>query len=132
MIFYYSGCGNSRWIAEQLAVRLDEELVFIPDFLQGGIKEYVIKDGESIGFVFPVYSWAAPQLVERFVLETKWTGKAGYVWFACTCGDEMGFTRRTFARTLERAGLVLDACFHFVMPETYLAFPSGYEGEGAG
>lgn len=123
MIFYYSGCGNSRWIAEQLAGRLDEKLTFIPELMQGDGREYAISEGESVGFVFPVYSWAAPELVERFVLETKWSGKPRYVWFACTCGDEMGFTRRTFAKTLRRAGLELDACFCFVMPETYLAFP---------
>lgn len=123
MIFYFSGCGNSRWVAEQMAAALNEELRFIPDLQREGLKSYDIKEGERIGFVFPVYSWAAPELVERFVLDTCWQGKARYVWFACTCGDEMGFTRKTFAKTLLKAGLTLDACFCFVMPETYLAFP---------
>ena len=52
MIFYYSGCGNSRWIAEQLSVRLDEELAFIPNLLQGDSKEYAINEGVMPGKLF--------------------------------------------------------------------------------
>jgi hypothetical protein len=31
MIFYFSGCGNSRFIAESIAQAINEPLVFIPD-----------------------------------------------------------------------------------------------------
>ena len=30
MIFYYSGCGNSRFVAKSIAETLGDELVFIP------------------------------------------------------------------------------------------------------
>lgn len=123
MIFYYSGCGNSRWVAEQLAAQLGEELRFIPDQQREGVKEYAIAEGESLGFVFPIYSWAAPQLVTEFVEQVKWQGKASYVWMACTCGDEMGMTHKTFAKTLRGVGLDLQAVFCFQMPNTYLCFP---------
>lgn len=123
MIFYFSGCGNSRFIAEQIAEGTGEKLAFIPDLQREGMTEYTIAEGESVGFVFPVYSWAAPQLVEDFVLQTRWIGKPAYVWFACTCGDEMGLTRKTFSNTLGKVGLSLAASFCFIMPETYLCFP---------
>lgn len=123
MIFYFSGCGNSRFVAEQIAQGVEDKLSFIPDLQREGVTEYAIAEGESIGFVFPIYSWAAPQLVEDFVLQTRWTGRAVYVWFACTCGDEMGKTRKTFGETLAKAGLTLNASFCFQMPETYLCFP---------
>lgn len=123
MIFYYSGCGNSRWIAQQIAASLDENLLFIPDLQREGFEQYDCSDSESIGFVFPIYAWAAPKLVEDFVLSVKWNGKPKYVWFACTCGDEMGMTYQTFAKTLALKGLELDAAFCFQMPETYLCFP---------
>jgi len=123
MIFYFSGCGNSRFVAEEIASGLGEKLSFIPELQQTGVTSYSIAQGESIGFVFPIYSWAAPKLVEDFVLQTHWIGEASYVWFACTCGDEMGMTRKTFANTLRQKELHLDASFCFVMPETYLCFP---------
>ena len=31
MIFYYSGCGNSEFIAKSIANALDDRLVFITD-----------------------------------------------------------------------------------------------------
>jgi len=131
MIYYYSGCGNSRWVAEELAKGLDEQLAFIPDLQremqaaegEGEKLATVNVEGQAVGFVFPVYAWAAPQLVEDFVLSVKWEGKPSYVWMACTCGDEMGMTHRMFAATLEKVGMTMDAAFCFQMPETYLCFP---------
>ena len=131
MIFYYSGCGNSRWVAEQLAAQLREELRFIPDLQREGVKEYAIAEGESVGFVFPIYSWAAPQLVTEFVEQVEWRGRAGYVWMACTCGDEMGMTHKTFRKTLLKAGLDLKGIFCFRMPNTYLCMP-GFSLDKAG
>lgn len=123
MIFYYSGCGNSRWVAGELAKATGEDLAFIPDLQRDGIGRYSFSADETAGFVFPVYAWAAPRLVEEFVLDTKWEGRPAYTWFACTCGDDSGMTYRTFARTLSRAGLQADGKFCFLMPETYLCFP---------
>ena len=31
MIFYFSGCGNSKHVAETIAAGLNDTLVFIPD-----------------------------------------------------------------------------------------------------
>ena len=122
MIYYYSGCGNSRFVAESLAEGLGEGLKFIPDLVDEGIGEYVC-DAAMLGFVFPVYAWDVPKLVKEFVLKARWKGKPSYVWFACTCGDNIGMTDRTFRRTLSSKGLDLDAVFTFQMPETYLCFP---------
>ena len=45
------------------------------------------------------------------------------MWFACTCGDEMGHTHRDFKAVLAQKGLELEGTFCFQMPETYLAMP---------
>ena len=119
MIVYYSGCGNSRWVAQTLAGRLQERLTFLPDTSA----DISLQDGEAIGFVFPVYAWAPPRLVLEFVRRMQLTHHPSYVWFACTCGDEGAFTRQVFSRALRKAGLNLDACFCLQMPETYIAFP---------
>lgn len=123
MIFYYSGCGNSRFIAQSLADSLGEKMVFIPDLQRQGFSEYEAGEGESVGFVFPVYAWGAPKLVEDFVLSVHWKVNSAYVWFACTAGDEMGYTHRDFKKTLAQAGLALKGTFFFQMPETYLCMP---------
>ena len=57
MIFYFSGTGNSKWIANHLSKEQKEELVFIPDALKNGALEFSLQADEKIGFVFPIYSW---------------------------------------------------------------------------
>ena len=55
MIFYFSGCGNSRHVAETLAQGLNETLVFIPEAARDNQYDYTLADGERLGVVFPIY-----------------------------------------------------------------------------
>lgn len=62
-LYYYTGTGNSLWVARQLAQRLDgpAELVSLGT-------DYVLPDAECdrIGLVFPVHVWGLPQHVRDF------------------------------------------------------------------
>lgn len=53
MIFYFSGTGNTRWVAEQIAEALNEELLYIPDLIRMERFEFQLKENENIGFCFP-------------------------------------------------------------------------------
>ena len=122
MIFYYSGCGNSRFIAKSIADSLGETLIFIPEAQREGRFEYTLADDEMIGFVYPIYSWRPPHLVEEFVNDLKINGKPSYVWTAVTCGDNVGETENIFRKELKDKGLDLQAAFCFRMPNTYVNF----------
>lgn len=120
MIFYYSGCGNSRFIAKSIAEAMNDSLVFIPEAQREGKFEYTLAEKEMLGFVYPIYSWRPPHLVEEFVNDLKINGKPSYVWTAVTCGDNVGETEIIFRNELEAIGLNLDAAFCFKMPNTYI------------
>ena len=34
MIFYFSGTGNTRWVASEIAKAINEELFYIPDLIR--------------------------------------------------------------------------------------------------
>lgn len=51
MIFYFSGTGNSAWVARQLAEGQNEELLSIAMEIDRN-KAYKLKEGEKVGFVF--------------------------------------------------------------------------------
>ena len=120
MVFYYSGCGNSKFIAQSIAEAFDEKMVFIPEAQRNGDFEYSLAEKEMIGFVFPIYSWRSPHLVDEFVEKLKLNGKPSYVWTAVTCGDNVGETEKLFRKELEKIGLYLNAAFCFKMPNTYV------------
>ena len=120
MIFYYSGCGNSRFIAKSIAEALADKLVFIPEAQRNGEFEYNIAENEMLGFVYPIYSWRPPHLVDEFVNQLKINGTPSYVWTAVTCGDNVGETETIFRKELKDKGLELNAAFCFKMPNTYV------------
>ena len=98
MILWYSGCGNSRFVADTLARDLgDDNMVFIPDAArQGTVLEFHPDD--VLGIVFPVYSWSVPKLVSEFLRTVIIKGKPKYIFAACTCGDETGLTIKHLKR----------------------------------
>ena len=76
MIFYYSGTGNSLWIAKEIGKYQNERLINIATEMKKNQEEYVyeLERKEKIGFVFPTYSWAPPQIVEHFIKKIKFDG----------------------------------------------------------
>lgn len=126
MIIWYSGCGNSRFVADSLAEKLGEKkMLFIPDAARQGTAPEFGQD-EILGIVFPVYSWSVPRLVSKFLRTFKFKGKPSYIYVACTCGDQTGYTLKHLKKDLSKNGLELDAFFSFRMPETYINLP-GFE-----
>ena len=123
MILWYSGCGNSRFVADTLAHELgDDNMVFIPEAArQGTTLEFGPDD--VLGIVFPVYSWSVPKLVSEFLRTDRVKGKPAYIFAACTCGDETGLTEKHLRKDLKKQNLTLDAFFSFQMPETYVNLP---------
>ena len=123
MIFYFSGCGNSKHVAETIAAGLNDKLTFIPEAAREGRYEYTLAEGERLGFVFPIYSWAPPKLVLDFINKMSLKTNPDYLYFACTCGDNCGLTEKVFRKAVEEKGWHLSACFSVQMPETYIGMP---------
>ena len=120
MIFYYSGCGNSRHVAEKVAEATGDQLVFIPQAAREGKTHYAVRPDERVGFVFPIYSWRPPELVLDFIGGLRLEGKPSYVYMFVTYGDDAGLADQVLGKALETAGLQLDAAFGVTMPNTYV------------
>lgn len=121
MILYFSGCGNSKFVAEELARLTDDRLMLInPLETEPSVK---LGADEALGVVCPVYAWAVPHIVSDYVKRLSFNVKPSYCYLACTCGDNVGRTPERYAKVLNARGLSLDAAFSFVMPETYINLP---------
>lgn len=111
MIFYFTGTGNSRWVAKQLSVLLDDETADIATCLRTRVIP-VVKD--AVGVVFPVHSWMPPSPVMQFLSYLSVPGGT-YRYAICTCGDDAGKAMTLLSRSFH-----VDAAWSVFMPNTYV------------
>ena len=132
MIYYFTGTGNTKWIAEQIADAIGEELLFIPDLIREGRYEFTLQENERIGFCFPTHGWQPPRIVREFVCRLRLsTGPSHFCWALTTCGDNMGEAMTIFNKTLaankrlsadDGCPLQAKSVFTVVMPESNVCF----------
>lgn len=125
MIYYFSGTGNSTFVATTLANFLQQRLKFIPE--TEASKESLPE--ERIIFIFPVYSWGVPPLVSKFIAclpEEFWNSiKANSYSVDCvmTCGDEVALAPEMITKDFKRVGVELNSIWSVVMPNNYVLLP---------
>lgn len=122
MIYYFSGTGNSLYAAAKIAEAQGDKLVSIAKELDLKKETYEItcKDGDSIGFVYPVYAWGPPKIVLQFISRLSVTGSKPYVFSVSTCGGSEGNTSGILKKALVKKGLSLGAAFSLKMPGNYI------------
>lgn len=123
MIYYFTGTGNSGYVALQLGNILLET----PYFMNGNSPKE--PEGESIGFVFPVYSWGVPPNVESFILNLpvsfwqKIDITQTPVWIVMTCGDEVAMAPEMIEHILKKVGVKAESIWSVIMPNNYVLLP---------
>lgn len=134
MIILFSGTGNSRLVAHELQRHLGGEIVELHgEALRSpsrvtltlrGFEESKDQDSpqvEDMVWVFPVYSWGVPPVVERFMRQVKVKGAYQARHFmVCTCGDDVGRTHKQWRTLMGRRGWHPRAAYSVEMPNTYV------------
>ena len=123
MIFYFSGTGNSLQAARNIAENSGEALVSIAaaSSSTAAVYEYTLKEGETIGFVYPIYAWAPPQMVLEFIERLKLSNyNNNYTFAVATCGDNIGNTMKVMDKALRNKNMKLDSGFSIAMPNNYI------------
>lgn len=119
MIFYYTGTGNSRYVAQRIAESLGDELVSLNELIKTADAS-AIEAGERIVIVTPTYAWRIPRIVRDWMENAELKG-AKRVWFVMTCGSEIGNAAKYSRALAERKGLEYMGTAQVVMPENYIA-----------
>ena len=118
MIYYFSGTGNSKWIAQEIAQRTGDEVQSIAALAKDGPTAVFAGEGARIGLVFPIYAWGAPLIVEQFCRSITLAPSA-YPYVVCTCGDEAGKAIRRLKKQF-----AFQAAWSVKMPNNYIV---GYD-----
>lgn len=123
MIFYFTGTGNSLYVAKNLATYNDTELISISSELSNSKEfyNYTLKSNEVVGFVFPVYAWGPPKMVLDFINKLKLSSyNANYIFTVVTCGANIGNTIKLLDEHISCRGLLLKSGFSIIMPTNYI------------
>jgi flavodoxin/Pyruvate/2-oxoacid:ferredoxin oxidoreductase delta subunit len=117
-IYYFSGTGNSFAVARDLAARLDGKLTPIISLIK---EDSIDTDAEVIGFVFPLYDFKAPEIVNNFVKKIK-NLDSKYVFAVSTYGFMRLKAMKKFGKTIQSQGGKLAAGFAIQMPHNGIAW----------
>ncbi len=116
VIYYYTGAGNSLWVARTLAAGLGgADLVSIVDWKE---KERTAP-ARNIGILFPVFIWGMPARVIRFVSALKVTGES-YIFAVATNGGQVANTLVQLGKIFKSRGAFLSSGFSVTMPSSYI------------
>ena len=111
MIFYFTGTGNSLYVAKEL----DSQPVSIPQILHNDDLTFT---ADSLGIVCPIYGHEMPAMVKQFI--RKATFQTDYLYVVLTYGKLHGGAAEIADKLLRDAGKKADYITTVLMVDNFL------------
>lgn len=119
MILYFSGTGNSRFVATEMGKQLKDEVVSLNECMRAQKPRQFVSEKPYI-VVCPIYISRLPLEVESYLKSCIFSGNSN-IWFAVTCGGGIGGTSYYCRKIAENKGLIYHGTACFIMPNNYVA-----------
>lgn len=116
IVFYFTGTGNSLYIARQLAEE-NTELLSIPQMVKQGKYEF---EADEIGIVYPIYGHMPPNMVRRFIQKANL--KADYLFAVLTYGNRKCNAVEIWDEVSRQAGKRFDYIGTIIMVDNWLPY----------
>lgn len=120
MIIYYTGTGNSRYIAEMLADITGDETVSANTFIKSGEKKEFNSEKPYV-FVSPVYVSAPARVFTDFIRKSTFNGNRK-AYFVMTCAGGQGGCPEYCRRLCNEKSFEFMGTNQITMPQNYLVF----------
>ena len=118
-IYYFSGTGNSLYVAKDIAANTGGNLLPIASIVN---KHVINIDSEVTGIVFPVYYGELPVIIKRF-MEKLDNIKNKYIFAVCTFGGSAGYSLKILKSIIQARGGELSATYRVHMPQNSFSKP---------
>lgn len=119
MILYFTGTGNSEYVAKKLAAALGEETLPLMERIRSGDTSPLESQTPWV-VCTPTYAWQIPHIVRDHLRKTLLRGSQE-MYFVMTCGDGNGEAGKYAAKICEEKYLTCRGCAKVIMPENYIA-----------
>lgn len=129
MILYFSGTGNSAYVAKRIASAIGDEALDLTGKIKSG--DYGELHSERAWIIAaPTYAWRIPRILENRLERTRLSGSKE-IYFVMTCGGDIGNAGKYLRELCDKKGMIYRGCFEIVMPENYIALFSTPDKEEA-
>lgn len=119
MVLYFSGTGNSRYVARRIAEISSDEVISINQRLKS--RDYSAVSSENpLVFVGPVYAGRLPRVMDDYIKKVSFTGTKR-VYFIGTCAQTPWMTAEYVERLCKEKSFALLGFNSVVMPQGYVA-----------
>lgn len=118
MILYFSGTGNSEYVANYIAEKIEDEVENLFDRIRMGDYSSMESDRPWV-VVVPTYAWGVPKPVEMFLRKTDFIGSQE-MYFVMTCGQDNGASGKHLCKMCDGVNLKYMGCAEIVMPDNYI------------
>lgn len=117
IIYYFTGTGNSLWLAKRLARQLpDASVISIIRALRQPQQSVI---AERIGLVFPVYYCGMPSIVTEFLRRVD-LSRSEYRFAVLNSGGMFGRAMTYLCNALHQSGCDLHAGYKVKMPSNFI------------
>ena len=118
MILYFTGTGNSKFVADFLADKLNDKTLSLNSVLKNNQKLVCNSDNPFV-ITAPIYAWRLPHKIEELIKNAEFTGNKN-VYFVVTMGENSGNADKYIEKILTEKGLNLAGYIGVSMQNNYL------------
>lgn len=117
MILYFTGTGNSKYVADFLADKLQDEVVSLNDMLKNDLP-LVVESEKPYVWVAPIYAWRFPDAVDELFRKIYFKGSRT-VYFVATMGGDSGNCQKICQKRMKDKGMIFGGFADVIMPDNY-------------
>jgi ferredoxin len=122
-LYYFSGTGNSLYLAKSLAAKLDNAAVKNIKYTD---EQEFVSSADIIGIIYPVYAFSMPKMVRAFISKLR-VKPTAYVFCIANCASVAGAVLEQSRRMLAARQITLQFGAVLLMPSNYLPFGGAEE-----
>lgn len=129
MILYFTGTGNSKYVAEKIGTIISDEVINLFDRIKN--KDYSAFCSEKPWVVVcPTYGWQIPHILRDYLINVQLNGNKD-VYFILTCGDSICNAYGYAKKITKQKGMNIKGTGMVCMPENYIAMFSSPDNKTA-
>lgn len=118
MIIYFSGTGNSEYVAKRIGKEINDEVLNLFEKIQNNDYSNLASDRPWV-LVVPTYTWRIPRIVHEWLMKTE-LGENRDIYFVMTCAGSIGYAGKYLKNLCVAKDMNYKGCVSIIMPNNYI------------